>query len=95
VRDLDDVLTALALARGGRPIVSSHDGAVSGRSPDQRPEGLDRAERAVWESVDDTPTTVESVLLRTGLAVATVATAVEARVARGLLVEGAGWWSRT
>ena len=49
----------------------------------------------MWESVDDTPTTVETVLLRTGLAVATVGVAVEVLVARGLLVEGAGWWSRT
>ena len=38
----------------------------------------------MWESVDDTPTTVETVLLRTDLAVATVGVAVEALVARGL-----------
>ena len=95
VRDLDDVLTALALARGGRRIEPPDHGAPGRRPPDRRLDGLDRAERAVWESVDDTPTTVETVLLRTGLAVATVSVAVEALVARGLLVEGAGWWSRT
>ena len=95
VRDLDDVLTALALARGGRRVGPPHHGATGRRSPDRRLDGLDRAERAVWESVDDTPTTVETVLLRSGLAVATVGVAVEVLVARGLLVEGAGWWSRT
>jgi DNA processing protein len=94
VRDLDDVLTALALARGGRGVGRT-DRADTRRPPDPRLGGLDRAERAVWESVDDTPTTVETVLLRTDLAVATVGVAVEALVARGLLVEGAGWWSRT
>ena len=94
VRDLDDVLTALALARGGRRIGSA-DRPGGGRTPDRRLDGLDRVERAVWESVDDTPTTVETVLLRTDLAVATVGVAVEALVARGLLVEGAGWWSRS
>ena len=94
VRDLDDVLTALALARGGRRLEPPDRRAPGHRSPEPHLDGLGRAERAVWESVDDTPTTVETVLLRTDLAVATVGVAVEALVARGLLVEGAGWWSR-
>jgi predicted Rossmann fold nucleotide-binding protein DprA/Smf involved in DNA uptake len=49
----------------------------------------------VWDAVDDTPTTIETVLLRTDLAVATVAVAVADLVRRGLLTEGAGWWSRS
>jgi DNA processing protein len=95
VRDLDDVLTALALARGGRAPEAGR-GLPRPRAPgaDRRLDGLDRGERAVWDAVDDTPTTVETVLLRTGLAVAAVGVAVEALVVRGLLIEGAGWWSR-
>ena len=95
VRDLEDVLTALALARGGRAIEPGR-GRSGARAPavDRRLDGLDRAQRAVWDAVDDTPPTVETVLLRTDLAVATVAVAVESLVVRGLLLEGAGWWSR-
>jgi DNA processing protein len=96
VRDLEDVLTALALARGGRALEPGR--APRGtRAPDvdRRLEGLARSARAVWDAVDDTPTTIETVLLRTDLAVATVAVAVADLVRRGLLTEGAGWWSRS
>lgn len=61
VRDLGDVLTALALARDRRRIKSIVRGRAGGRSTDRRVHGLDRVERAVWESVDDTPTPVETV----------------------------------
>ena len=59
-----------------------------GRSPG----GPGRAGR--WEAVDDTPTTVETVLLRTDLSLAAATVAGEELVARGLLAAGAGWWSR-
>ncbi len=95
VRDVDDVLTALSLARGGRPVVPSGSTRTRGALiPDPRVAALDRVERSVWEAVDDTPTTVETVLLRTDLSLATVGLAVGNLVERGLVVAGAGWWSR-
>ena len=48
----------------------------------------------MWDVLDDTPTTVETVLLRTGLSLATVGLAVSGLEERGLVVAGAGWWSR-
>ena len=95
VRDVADVLTALSLARGGRsvdpPGPTAHTG---GRGTDGRASGLDRVERVVWDALDDTPTAVETVLLRTGLSLAAVGLAAGTLVDRGLAVAGAGWWSR-
>jgi DNA processing protein len=95
VRDADDVLAAVALARQGRgmagPIVTGrdrHDGTTSQTGPD------DRVQRSVWEAVDDTPTTVETVLLRTDLSLSALTAAGEELVEQGLLTAGAGWWSR-
>ncbi len=96
VRDVDDVLTALSLARGGRPVdATAPSGPLDRSVPVDRAVGLDRSGRAVWDALDDTPTTVETVLLRTGLSLATVSLAVGSLVDRGLAVAGAGWWSRT
>jgi predicted Rossmann fold nucleotide-binding protein DprA/Smf involved in DNA uptake len=50
--------------------------------------------RQVLDAIDDTPTTFETILLRTGLAIARVAEACEDLVASGLVLAGAGWWSR-
>jgi predicted Rossmann fold nucleotide-binding protein DprA/Smf involved in DNA uptake len=95
VRDADEVLAAVALARQGRgmagPIVTGrdrHDGTTSQTGPD------DRVQRSVWEAVDDTPTTVETVLLRTDLSLSALTAAGEELVEQGLLTAGAGWWSR-
>jgi DNA processing protein len=95
VRDVDDVLTAVSLTRGGRAIApaGSRPSGGGGRS-DGPVAGLGRVERAVWEVLDDTPTTVETVLLRTGLSLGAVGLAVGGLEERGLVVAGAGWWSR-
>ena len=55
---------------------------------------LDRVERTVWEAVDDTPTLVETVLLRTNLSLAALIEVGDRLTVRGLLVAGAGWWTR-
>jgi predicted Rossmann fold nucleotide-binding protein DprA/Smf involved in DNA uptake len=100
VRDVDDVLAAVALARQGRgmtgptPTVSTSrpPGRVAGAPADAGPS--DRVQRSVWEAVDDVPTSVETVLLRTDLSLAALTAAGEELVERGLLTAGAGWWSR-
>ena len=93
VRDAGDVLAAVALARPGRvtptPVTTR---AAPLADPARVPE--DRVERSVWEAVDDTPTSVETVLLRTDLSLAALTAAGEVLVERGLLAAGAGWWSR-
>jgi len=93
VRDVDDVLTALALATGGTSRPGAHR-AVGDPTAGGAADDLDRVERAVWEAVDEAPTPVETVLLRTNLSLGAL-TEVGARLAaRGLLVAGAGWWTR-
>lgn len=51
-------------------------------------------QRRVLDAVDDHPTGLETILLRTGLSIAAIALACEELVARDLLVTGPGWWSR-
>ncbi len=99
VRDTADVLTAVSLARAarGRPAPDGRPVRVGpgGTEPPHRPgRDLDRVARSVLDAVDDVPTTVETVLLRTGLSLASVAAATEELVGRGCLDAGAGWWSR-
>jgi len=95
VRDADDVLTAVTLARQGRGMtVPASSLAGRRRSQPDGPDPSDRVHRSVWEAVDDTPTTVETVLLRTDLSLATLTAAGQALVDRGLLTAGTGWWSR-
>ena len=48
----------------------------------------------MWEAVDDAPTLVETVLLRTNLSLAALTEVGDPLAARGLLVAGAGWWTR-
>jgi len=97
VRDVDDVLAAVDLARQGRGMTGPvRPGAAtrSTRGPDGRTPPVDRVLRSVWEAVDDTPTTVETVLLRTDLSLSALVTAGGQLVEAGLLTAGAGWWSR-
>lgn len=54
-----------------------------------------REEQSVLDAVDDTPTSFETILLRTDLTIAVAAEACEQLVAQGRLRCGAGWWSRT
>jgi DNA processing protein len=94
IRDVDDVLTALALARGGAPPVATR-GSWRDPAPGLAPRhSLDRVEQAVWDAVEDVPTPVETVLLRTNLSLSVLAEVGDALVGRGVLVAGAGWWSR-
>jgi hypothetical protein len=51
-------------------------------------------ERVVWEAVDDTPTTFETILIRTDLSIPEAAAVCESLVERGALLAGSGWWSR-
>jgi hypothetical protein len=44
--------------------------------------------------MDDHPTGLETILLRTGLPIATVALACEELVDRQAVVTGPGWWAR-
>ncbi len=51
-------------------------------------------QQRVWDAVDDHPTGLETILLRTGLPIAAIALACEELVARDAMVAGPGWWSR-
>jgi predicted Rossmann fold nucleotide-binding protein DprA/Smf involved in DNA uptake len=94
VRDVDDVLIALSLARGGPPLRAGGGSTVA--TDDQDPvAAMGRVERAVWDAIDDSPTTVETVLLRTNLSLAALTEAGLELISRGFLVGGAGWWTRT
>jgi len=93
VRDVDDVLTALSLARGGPPLRAGGGSKVTADVQDPVA-ALGRVERAVWDAIDDSPTTVETVLLRTNLTLAALTEASLELTARGVLIGGAGWWIR-
>ncbi len=54
----------------------------------------DPAQRAVLAAVDDVPTRFETILIRTGLSIASTAEACDQLIEQGLLISGAGWWSR-
>lgn len=136
VRDADDVLVAVSLARAGRDapapgprtasFVAGHGdgrrGCDGGSGRDRRrgndggsgrsggdgssgrhdsndvvppaPSTMTGDQRSVWSAVEDTPTSVETILLRTDLSIAAVAEACEMLVTVGALRSGAGWWSR-
>jgi predicted Rossmann fold nucleotide-binding protein DprA/Smf involved in DNA uptake len=55
---------------------------------------LSASQRAVLDAVDDTPTTFETILIRTDLSVAAAAQACDELDELGLLRVGAGWWSK-
>ncbi len=95
VRDADDVLAAVALARQGRGMATPFaTGGARGSTGNGFRTPVDRVERSVWEAVDDTPTSVETVLLRTGLSLSALTAAGEELVEQGMLTAGSGWWSR-
>ncbi|MGO8872225.1 MAG: DNA-processing protein DprA [Acidimicrobiales bacterium] len=101
VRDADDVLVALSLARTGEgpPFPSAAAGTrASRRRGTDRDSGTDAAltegQRAVLGAVDPTPTTFETILVRSGLSIAAAADACDRLAERGLMAAGAGWWSR-
>ncbi len=96
VRDAADVLAAVSLVRAakGMPCPSTGCARPSAGSPVDPHTTLDRIQRALLDAVDDTPTTLETLLVRTDLSVAALASAGEELVGRGLLTHGAGWWAR-
>jgi DNA protecting protein DprA len=78
----------------GRPspheVPSRRRRVESGRSS----RTLTARQREVWESVDDTPTSFETILLRTNLSIAAAAQVCEQLAEDGALLSGPGWWSR-
>jgi len=88
----------LVAARGRHRRASRSPAPVAGpppTSPSGRPlPAPGTPDRVVYDAVDAEPTTVEAVLLRTGLSVADTAGACRRLVDHGLLRAGAGWWSR-
>lgn len=56
---------------------------------------LSPVQSAVLAAIDDTPTPLETVLIRTNLSVASAALACSQLTEQGRLQAGAGWWSRT
>ncbi len=101
VRDATDVLVAVSLARAGRGDGARAEGEISAptairreREPDVEASGLSTTERTVLGSIDDTPTAFETILIRTDLSLATAAQACDRLVERGIVREGAGWWSK-
>lgn len=100
VRDATDVMAAVYLARAsaGRPL--DPVGAV--RPRDRTDDGVEPAvgrrlspiQRSVLDAVDDTPTTLETILIRTDLSIVSAARACDELADRGRLRSGAGWWSK-
>jgi DNA processing protein len=82
----------LVAARGRRPG-TTNDPSVREPGVSSGP-ALTEAGRSVLDAVDDTPTTFETILLRTGLTIALAAEATEDLVDAGRLLAGAGWWSK-
>jgi DNA processing protein len=56
---------------------------------------MDVPQRAVWNAVDDVPTTFETILIRTDLSISAAAEACDQLAERGALISGAGWWSKS
>jgi DNA protecting protein DprA len=75
----------------GRPAVSppEPDGPPATRAAD-----YDSLQCAVLAAVDDVPTRFETILIRTGLSIASAAEACDKLTEQGSLIAGAGWWSR-
>ncbi len=89
---------SLVAARGRDRHRPGDDGR---RRPDANRGHAERAdlpegspERAVLEAVEDVPTSFETILLRTALAIPEAVDACHRLVAEGRLRSGAGWWSR-
>jgi DNA processing protein len=52
------------------------------------------AHRTVLDAIDDVPTRLETILIRTGLSIAAAAEACDHLAEQGVIISGAGWWSR-
>ncbi|HEY1990768.1 MAG TPA: DNA-processing protein DprA [Acidimicrobiales bacterium] len=85
--------TATQVASGGRRL-GMPDRPPAGERVVSSGPAVSEAGRSVLDAVDDTPTTFETILLRTGLTIAVAAEACEDLVDAGRLLAGAGWWSR-
>ncbi len=86
------------VAGGGGPLVHAGPGVKSHRAvraSNRTPPRMSELEQAVFDAVDDTPTTFETILIRTDLSIATAAEACDNLVEREVLSAGAGWWSRS
>jgi DNA processing protein len=84
----------LVAARKRRPRPASTNGSsMPGPEAVASPD-LTEVGRSVLDAIDDTPTGFETILLRTGLAIAPAAQACEKLVADGRVLAGAGWWSK-
>lgn len=100
VRDAADVLVALSLAgaagftrRHGTSAAPASRCAGRGSATGAVP-SLTAAQHAVLQAVEEIPTAFETILVRSGLSIAATAEACERLAERGLLAEGAGWWSK-
>jgi DNA processing protein len=82
VRDTTDVLVALGLT------------AASRRGPADQRQPPDDTGRAVLAAFDWEPATFEHLAVRTGLALPTLALAVESLVASGWVIAEGGWYER-
>jgi predicted Rossmann fold nucleotide-binding protein DprA/Smf involved in DNA uptake len=87
---------ALGLACAGS---SDQHGLPVGRGSSRRGQrredaGQTPSHRAVLAAVEFQPTALETILLRTDLSIAEVATACDELVESGSLVSGPGWWAR-
>ena len=85
------LVAARGRGRGGSGVTS---GPLE--VPIRTPTGaeMNGAERSVLAAVEDTPTSFETILLRTDLSIAAAAEACDDLAAAGVLRSGAGWWSR-
>jgi DNA processing protein len=80
--------TRAASTHPARAATSRHRAAVVAEP------AMDTTQRAVWEALDSVPTAFETILIRTDLSIPAAAEACERLVDRGLLIAGAGWWSK-
>jgi DNA processing protein len=81
-------------ASGSRPSPRAGSPLRTPSAPWRSSRSLTTRQRAVWEAVDDTPTSFETILLRTDLSIPSAAEVCEELVEQGVLLAGAGWWSR-
>ena len=85
--------TATLVAARGRRSRTASRSSVGEPDASSGP-ALTQASRSVLDAVDDTPTTFETILLRTGLTIALAAEVCGDLVDAGRLLAGAGWWSK-
>jgi DNA processing protein len=95
IRDVEDVLVALELAIAADSTVTPPRGVqrrgATGRA--RRP-ALDTASRRVHGALDHDPAPLDTVVVRSGLALGAVSLALEQLVEAGMATGEGGWWSR-